>query len=376
MTDSTLIKGGPAATARRRFLPRGREPERNYRDLKPGEKSFFTKAIVTFITAFFLMVFLMPLGYMLVTSLKSEEMISDFRAPIWPASPASVEYEGEDLDVYAVPLPDGTVASLALWDPGRQSSLFVDPADLDAAPIEWEGNWRQLEPAFEFDPQWDNFSRAWQDMDFLRLLRNTLVIAGLGTLGAVGSSILVAYGLARFRVPFKSTIMVILIATIILPRFVTLVPTYALFYEIGWVGTWLPLIVPHFFANAFNVFLLRQYFLTIPKDLDEAATLDGAGPLRTLWSVILPQMKPAIVAVSLFHFFFAWNDFFEPMIYLSTRRDLQPISVGLQVFNTLYDSQPNLIQAGALLAMAIPLIIFFFAQKVFLKGIDLSGVSR
>jgi multiple sugar transport system permease protein len=148
------------------------------------------------------------------------------------------------------------------------------------------------------------------------------------------------------------------------------------FFRIGWVGTFLPLIVPHFFANAFNVFLLRQYFLTIPKELDEAATIDGAGPFRTLWSVILPQMKAAIVAVSLFHFYIAWNDFFEPMIYLSTRTDLQPISVGLRTFNSLYDSQPNLIQSGALLALIVPVIVFMFAQRVFLKGIDLSGVQK
>ena len=155
-----------------------------------------------------------------------------------------------------------------------------------------------------------------------------------------------------------------------------MVPTYALFYRIGWVTRGLPLIVPHFFANAFNVFLLRQYFLTIPRSSTRRAMLDGAGPLRTLWSVILPQMKPAIVAVCLFHFFFAWNDFFEPMIYLAARQDLHPISVGIQVFKTLYDSQPNLIQAGAFLGMAIPLFIFFFAQRVFLKGIDLSGVNK
>jgi multiple sugar transport system permease protein len=213
-------------------------------------------------------------------------------------------------------------------------------------------------------------------MRFPTLLKNTMIIAGIGTVGAVASSIMVAYGLSRFRVPFAGAIMVVLIATIILPRFVTLVPTYALFYRIGWVGTFLPLIVPHFFANAFNVFLLRQYFLTLPRELDEAAIIDGAGPFRTLWSVILPQMKAAIVAVSLFHFYFAWNDFFEPMIYLSTRTDLQPISVGLRTFNSLYDSQPNLIQSGALLALIIPVVVFLFAQRVFLQGIDLSGVQK
>lgn len=327
-------------------------------------------------TAFlFVFVFLLPLGYMAVTSLKSQAMIADPTAPIWPASPASVEYEGEDLDIFVVPI-DGELREMAMLKPGRQQSELVDPGDLEAGPIIWEGNWRTLQPAYGFDPQWTNFSNAWETMGFLQLLRNTLIIAGVGTLGAVSSSLLVAYGLSRFQVPFQRTIMVILIATIILPRFVTLVPTYALFYRIGWVGTFLPLIVPHFFSNAFNVFLLRQYFLTIPKELDEAATIDGAGSFRTLWSVLLPQMRPAIVAVCLFHFFFAWNDFFEPMIYLSARRDLQPISVGLQVFNSLYDSQPHLIQSGALIAISLPLLIFFFAQRSFLRGIDLSGVQK
>jgi multiple sugar transport system permease protein len=313
---------------------------------------------------------------MAVTSVKSEQMINDLQAPILPKSPATFEYEGEELEMLAVPMPDGTVRQMAMLQPGRQVSQFVDPSDPGAGPIEWEGNWRVLEPTYEFDPQWENYSRAWSLMEFPLLLRNTLVIAGLGTLGAVASSVLVAYGLARFEAPFGKSIMVVLIATIILPRYVTLVPTYALFVRIGWVGSWLPLIVPHFFANAFNVFLLRQYFLTIPKELDEAAIIDGAGPFRTLWSVILPQMKPALVAVSLFHFYFAWNDFFEPMIYLSTRPDLQPISVGLRSFNTIYDTQPNLIQSGAMLALIVPVLVFLFAQKVFLKGIDLSGVQK
>lgn len=343
---------------------------------RPKRRFRFDGWLVTGFTGLTLFVFLLPLGYMIVTSLKSEQMITNLQSPILPKSPATFEYEGEVLDIYTVPMPDGSERALALYQPRRQVSQFIDPNDPEAGIIEWEGNWRTLEPAYELDPQWENFTRAWDLMEFPLLLRNTLVIAGIGTLGAVASSILVAYGLARFKVPFGRSILVVLIATIILPKFTMLVPTYTVFVRIGWVGTWLPLIVPHFFANAFNVFLLRQYFLTIPKELDEAATIDGAGPLRTLWSVILPQMKPAIVAVSLFHFYFAWNDFFEPMIYLSTRPDLQPISVGLRTFNTLYDSQPNLIQSGAMLALIIPVMVFLFAQRVFLKGIDLSGVQK
>ena len=132
----------------------------------------------------------------------------------------------------------------------------------------------------------------------------------MSTIGAVGSAIAVAYGFSRFRFPRPRTRC----SWSCSPRSccrsqVTLVPTYILFTRIGWIGTWLPLIVPHFFANAYNVFLLRQYFLTIPRDLDEAAMIDGAGPFRILRSVIVPQAIPAIVAVTLFHFFFAWNEF-------------------------------------------------------------------
>ncbi|MGH8948523.1 MAG: carbohydrate ABC transporter permease, partial [Acidimicrobiia bacterium] len=180
--------------------------------------------VITGVTGLVLFVFLLPLGYMAVTSLKSEQMLSDFEGPILPQSVATFEYEGEQLDIYTVPMPDGTERELAMLQPGRQTSQFIDPADPEAGPIEWEGNWRLLEPAYALDPQWQNYSQAWDLMDFPLLLRNTMVIVGLGTIGAVGSSILVAYGLARFHVPFGRSIMVVLIATIILPRYATLVP--------------------------------------------------------------------------------------------------------------------------------------------------------
>ena len=131
----------------------------------------------------------------------------------------------------------------------------------------------------------------------------------------------------------------ILISTIFLPAAVTVIPLYTFFVKIHLVGTWLPLILPHYFANAYNVFLLRQYFLTIPRELDEAATVDGAGPLRVLWSIILPQSKPVLLAISVFHIVFAWNDFFGPLIYLKPNTQLYPISVALQYFVGLYAQQ-------------------------------------
>ena len=223
---------------------------------------------------------------------------------------------------------------------------------------------------------WATLFRGGSLVDSKRLFRDTFVIAGLGTIGTLLSSICVAYGFSRFRIPGKRTIFIVLIATIIVPTQVTLIPTYAFFRAIGWGGTWWPLIVPHFFANAYNVFLLRQFFLTIPKDLDEAAWIDGASPFRTLTSVIVPQSLAAIMTVALFHFFWAWNDFFTPLVYLSGREALYPISVGLAVFTNIYGVQPGLAMATALMAVVLPLTVFFLAQRQFMQGVVITGVEK
>jgi multiple sugar transport system permease protein len=265
----------------------------------------------TTLGAFLLVVvFLMPLGYGTVTSLKDKDQVSDADSPILPVTAVTFEYEGEEHDVYAVPMSDGSTRELALLEPGRESSVFIDPADTAAGPIEWDGRWRTLEPVRGFDPQWENYSEAWTTIDFLRLTGWTLFYALTTMIATVASSAVVAYGFARFRFPFRGALFGLLLATILLPPAVTLVPKYAVFLQMGWVGTYLPLIVPHFFASAFNVFLLRQYFLTIPKELEEAARIDGAGPIRTFVRVIIPQAVPALTAVSLLHFFYAWNDIF------------------------------------------------------------------
>ncbi len=195
-------------------------------------------------------------------------------------------------------------------------------------------------------------------------------------IGVLISCTLVAYGFARFRFPGRDLLFTLLISTIFLPAFVTLIPTYFVFQKIGWVGTWLPLIVPAFFANAYDVFLLRQFFMTLPRELDEAAMMDGAGPFRVLWSIIIPQSYPVLVAVTVFHIVYAWNDYFGPLIYLSTNRQAWPISVALPNFNGLYNTEPQLIQAAALMAMVLPLILFFVAQRFFIQGIVVTGVEK
>jgi multiple sugar transport system permease protein len=329
---------------------------------------------VTLIGLVVLGAFLMPLAYMAATSLKDGAQVSDASAPLYPARPQVFIWEGHEYPVYRVPTAEG-VREWALVDPRREDSTFVDPA-APTTTIEWQGRWRTLEQAWQPDLRLDNFATVWNVVSFGRLLFNTLAIALIGTAGTLLSCIGVAYGFSRFRFRGRDGLFLLMLATIILPFQVTLIPTFAVFLTLGWTGTWLPLLVPHFFANAYNVFLLRQYFLTIPRELDEAAMMDGASPLRILISVIVPQSLPVIVAVGLFHFFWAWNDFFGPLIYLQGNVDLQPLSVGIAVFNALYSQKPTLIQAAALLSMVVPVAVFFMAQRAFMRGVVITGVEK
>jgi multiple sugar transport system permease protein len=357
----------PATRQRRRFV--AREPQVRFADTDHRTKRFLAGSVVTLVAVVLVVSYLLPFGFMTVTALKTEEQLANGRT--LPMSQQTTTIDGTEYPVLDVPFDDGS-RSLALVKPGRKESTFVDPAAPDTE-IVWEGNWRTLPASYNLDPKFENFTSAWDKLGFLRLIRNTMIIAGIGMAGTIIASTLVAYGLSRFRIRFKGLILGTLLATIILPRFVTLVPTYVIFDKLNWIGTFLPLTVPHFFGSAYNVFLLRQFFLTIPRDLDEAASIDGAGPLRTLVTVILPQAKGAILAVALFHFFYAWNDFLEPLIYLQGNADRVPIAVGLFQFTGLYDSDITLIQAGALISMAIPILVFVFLQRIFLRGIDLSG---
>lgn len=339
-------------------------------------RPFLGGATVTLFALMVLTAWLSPFGYMVATGLKDRDMITEKNPPIWPATPTTFTYEGKECPIFLVPTEDGTVHRWAIFKKGREESQFIDPENPGAEPVQWTGRWRTLERDWQLTPRWENFTRAWEELNVPLLLRNTLVIAVAGAIGTLLSCIAVAYGFSRFRIPGKSILFMILISTMILPTFVTLVPTYILFHRIGWVGTWLPLIVPHFFANAYNVFLLRQFFMTIPRDLDEAAMIDGASPLRVLISVILPQSIPAVISVGLLHVVWAWNDYLGPLIYLSAERDLQPISVGIQNYNALYFAQPHMVQASALLGLVVPVFLFFLAQRFFIRGIVFTGVEK
>jgi multiple sugar transport system permease protein len=339
-------------------------------------RKFAFAATVTLFASLALLVYLLPFGNMMMVALSNPAQLSQSSTDsVLPTTAITYTHEGTEYATYDVQTDDG-LKQYALIRPGRRSSEMIDINNPEAGVFTWEGNWRQLEPVRALAFEWQNFSRAWDAINFPRLFTNTLIIAITGMVGTLLSSICVAYAFARFPIPGKNILFIVLIGTIILPSQVTLIPTYAFFATIGWTGSWLPLIVPHFFANAYNVFLLRQFFMTLPRELDEAAMIDGAGPFQILMKVIIPQSWPAIVAVGVFHFVFAWNDFFGPLIYLIGKPELQPVSVGVQVFNFQYGPRPELVQATSMMALVLPLIIFFLAQKVFMRGVVITGVDK
>ena len=346
------------------------------RRARPRDAASVTRTTLLTLTMIAIIVaFLSPLLHSAIRSIRSDEQTSQLHSPFLPSDPVTYEFEGRKYDVYQVPI-DGVVRELALVTKGRQESKFVDPANPGAGLITWVGSWRTLEPAFALAPHWENYPEVWELIDFPILLRNTILIAIIGVIGTVSSCTLVAYGFARFRFRGRNLLFTLLIATIFLPAAVTLIPTYTIFVKIGWVGTWLPLLVPTFFANAYDVFLLRQYFLTIPRDLDEAAAIDGAGPFRILRSVVLPQAWPVIIAVAIFHFVYTWNDFFGPLIYLSGHPELYPLQVGLASFNGIYYQNPAYVQAGTMMTLIVPVVLFIVFQRVFIRGIVITGVEK
>ena len=238
----------------------------------------------------------------------------------------------------------------------------------------------------QFPPQWIPRPVVWHNYpDALAFLppemhgglvplENTLIIAVMSVIGTVLSSSLVAFGFARVRFPGRDWLFGLLLATMMLPDAVTMMPRFLIFRQLHWVDTLLPLWVPAFFASAFNVFLLRQFFLGIPQELEDAARIDGCGPLGIYWRIMLPLVKPALAAVTLMTFLGAWKDFLNPLIYISSPEKM-PLSYALQLFNSAHGSQPGLLMAATTLVMVPVVLLFFFTQRFFIEGVSLSGLG-
>lgn len=225
-------------------------------------------------------------------------------------------------------------------------------------------------------PTLANFVQGWKLLPFGRYLLNTVFVAVVGAAGTVISSALVAYGFARFRSKASGVLFTLLISTMMLPMQVTLLPTYQLFSVFGWIDSFKPLLVPQFFAvGAFFVFLLRQFFRTIPRELDEAARIDGCNSFRIFRSIMLPLCRPALITVAVFSLVNNWNDFLTQLIYLNSENNYT-IAIGLQFFSSKYGPQQiNLLMAVSLLTLLPLLAVFFLAQRYFVQGIASSGIK-
>jgi multiple sugar transport system permease protein len=312
---------------------------------------------------------------MIVTAMMPTEQLGNRKAPLYPAKIVQIEYQGDEYQLYSVPMGDG-IRTMALVKPGRETSLLLDPAHPENGLVEWTGDWHTLSGVYEFHIAWENFTRLFESMPVPQMVGNTLLLILVGEIGLLCSSILVAYGFARFSLPGGNFLFYLLIATILIPSKVTFIPTFYMYIKVlDWYGTVNPMLVHLFFGNAVYIFLLRQNFKSFPIDLEEAAMLDGAGPLRRLIFVILPQSWPVVITVSLLHFFFTWNETRLASLYLGSSSAFRPISFAVQNYQSLIPIQ-NVIEAATLIVLFVPVLILFFAQKYFLQGLVITGAEN
>jgi multiple sugar transport system permease protein len=225
----------------------------------------------------------------------------------------------------------------------------------------------------------ENYYRAWTKVPFLTFYMNSVIVTVLAVTGQVVSASMVAYGFARFQFPYRNALFMLVIATLIVPWEVTIIPSFLLYKYLGWLDTLKPLIVPSWFGGSpLYIFLLRQFFMTIPRDLDEAAEMDGANSFRVLWQILVPLCVPALTTVAIFGFLQHWNEFIQPLIFLNTQ-DNFTVSLGLRLFQTSPadpgEPKEHLLMAAAVIASLPCILLFFAAQRFFVRGIVMSGIK-
>ncbi|MBT2637404.1 MULTISPECIES: carbohydrate ABC transporter permease [unclassified Bacillus (in: firmicutes)] len=260
-------------------------------------------------------------------------------------------------------LAGSTLILMPLW--WMISTSLKSPAEIAQYP-----------PTFfpkEFN--FNNYIEAWQTAPFTRWALNTIFLATVGTIGSVLVNSLVAYGFAKIRFKGRNALFVLVLSTMLIPGFVTMVPQYILFSKLGWIDTYLPLLVPAFLGSAFFIFLLRQFMMGIPNELIEAAVLDGAGHLQIWWHIMLPLTKPALITVAIFSFNGAWNDLLGPLLYINDESKYT-LQIGLQTFKGTVQTQWHYLMAMSVTVLLPVVLLFFFFQKYFIEGSNISSGTK
>lgn len=265
--------------------------------------------------------------------------------------------------------------SMHLAKIGKEGSqwIYLNEADLDEVYLAIPASEEQRVKAVVFT--WSNFPDALSKGDFGRYVLNSIILVVINTIGALLSSTLVAYGFSRFKFKGRNWLFIVLLSTMMLPAQVSLIPSFIIYTKLGWYGTYLPLTVASFFAaSAWNVFLMRQFFMGLPLELDEAAKIDGCGPLGILFKVIVPQSTAVMLTITLSTAVFWWNDYFYSLIYLQDQK-LYPVALGLTSFDAKYFNNSALKAAATVMMLVPPVLMFFFFQKFFIQGTVISGVK-
>ena len=258
---------------------------------------------------------------------------------------------------------------------GRKILSIIEPASMKDKEVTLLAS--ETEAVRHIGLRTENYSEALQYMPLetsggLLYLKNTLILVGMGVIGTVFSCSIVAYAFSRMKFPGKDKMFTILLATMMLPGAVTLLPQFLIFRTLGWVDTLYPIWVPAFFGSAYNIFLLRQFFSQIPMELEDAAKIDGCNYIKTFWAIMMPQIKPALAVIAVGTFLGAWNNFMGPLIYVNSPEHM-PLSYALQLFKGDRTNEPGLLMAFTTMTVVPVVAVFFFAQKYFIEGVTLSG---
>jgi multiple sugar transport system permease protein len=319
--------------------------------------------------------FTLPFFWLVSTSFKPADRIQRWPPDILPMQSVKAPVDGKQRKVYFVQNPktpklDGTRVVVMKHLKGARA--VVKPLAPGSEPFETSVDYlaAQVKPGLI----WSNYTRGLRFIDFKQQLSNTLIICVFCVLGTLISCSLVAYGLSKIEWRGRDLLFIIILSTMMLPYQVIMVPMFAVFVKLRWVDTFLPLTVPAFFGNAFFIFLLRQFFMSIPKDLSEAAKIDGCTEFDIYRRIILPLSKPALAMVGLWTFMGAWNDFMGPLIYL-VEESRYTLSLGLAMFLGEYGSEYGMLMAVSTVVTIPIIILFFFTQRTFIQGITMTGLK-